>query len=46
MLTEYKLNPADFAGKNVSALPDRPGEAGMTAAQRRRGNRFAYKRTD
>ena len=33
MLTEYKLNPADFAGKNVSALPDRPGEAGMTAAQ-------------
>lgn len=33
MLTEYKLNPADFAGKNVSSLPDRPGEAGMTAAQ-------------
>lgn len=33
MLSEHKLDSADFLGKNVSSLPDRPSEAGMTAAE-------------
>lgn len=33
MLSAHKLDAADFLGKNVSSLPDRPSEAGMTAAE-------------
>ena len=33
MLTAYKIGEADFAGKDVSSLPDQPGSVGMTSKE-------------
>jgi hypothetical protein len=32
-LENLKFKPGDFAGQDISSLPDRPGAAGITAAQ-------------
>lgn len=32
-LEEMKFNESDFAGKDISSLPDRPSDAGMSATQ-------------
>lgn len=33
MLSDYKLNAGSFSGKDVKALPDKPNESGLSAAQ-------------
>lgn len=33
MLDTYKIGGSDFAGKDVSSLPDQPGSVGMTASE-------------
>ena len=33
MLIDRKLNEANFVGQNIKALPDRPNDSGITAAQ-------------
>ena len=30
---DLKFQPSNFTGNDIASLPDRPGDAGMTAAQ-------------
>lgn len=33
MIKDLKFNSADFSGKDISSLPDRPGDSGITGAE-------------